>query len=136
MKGNYNMAKQGFLKLLDQVKKTDYTRQALVILRLLEDIAISEGRFDEARNYQQDFKKISQVYYEAEEEAEFHRSCGDLESATGHLDKACEAYEKALHLFTRLGMRKKVEWLEQKLQEIENLLMKSTSNQRGEESRA
>ncbi|GIK40358.1 MAG: hypothetical protein BroJett011_41910 [Chloroflexota bacterium] len=118
LKGDYQTAKQGFLELLRRGVKQFHPRQALAVLRLLGEIAIAEKQYDEARNYLEDFKSVSKLYYEADEKAEFYQNWGDLERATGHLDKAREAYEKALHLCTRLGMRKEVGWLEAKLQEI------------------
>jgi tetratricopeptide (TPR) repeat protein len=125
MSGDYQQAKGSFLELLEKFKGDP--RQELSVLRLLAEIAISEERFDDARNYLLKFKVISESYYEADEEAECYRNWGDLEKATGHLDKAIEAYKKALDLASRLGMWKEVEQLEMLIRETEDLLAKNVS---------
>lgn len=118
----YQEAKQIFLRLLPELK-TSHPKQLVFTLRFLGDIAISEGRLDEARCYLQDaLENTLKAYYEAHEEAQLYRSWGDLERASGNLDQAREAYEKALDRSTRLGMRKEIAQLEALIREIEHSL--------------
>jgi tetratricopeptide (TPR) repeat protein/transcriptional regulator with XRE-family HTH domain len=123
--GHYPEAEQTFLELLPKVKKS--YPSMLYILRWLGEMALAEGKLDKARSYLEEMAIALKSYYDADTDARLHQNWGDLEKATGHLDKAREAYEKGLYLSTRLGMRKEVERLEQKLQELEQLLAQSTS---------
>jgi tetratricopeptide (TPR) repeat protein len=126
--GHYQEAKLSFLEALPKFKKF-CKRDVVMILRFLGDIAISEGRFDEARAYLQEALDSVHISYEAHEEAQLSRSWGDLERVTGNWEAARKAYEKALHLSKFLEMSKEIEQLEQKLQEIERLLMQPLSVQ-------
>ncbi len=125
--GHYLEAEHDLLELLPEARKSH--PRILYILRWLGEIALAEGRLDAARSYLEDGANALRSYPDADTEARLQENLGDLEKATGHFDKARETYDKALHLATRLGMRKETERLEQKLRKIEHLLVKSTSDQ-------
>lgn len=123
--GDYQQAKRSFPELLKMFEGEP--RQALSVLRILGEIAIAEGKYDEARNYLQQFENVAKSYYEADEQAECYRNWGDLEKAAGHPDKALETYNKALDLASRLGIQKEMGQLEALIQETEDLLAKNVS---------
>ncbi|MBI1880548.1 MAG: tetratricopeptide repeat protein, partial [Chloroflexi bacterium] len=122
--GYYSEAEQIFLVLLPKVKES--YPSMLYILRWLGEMELAEGKLDKARSYLVDMANALKLYYDADTEVRFHENWGDLEKATGHLDKAIEAYKKALDLATRLGMWKEVEQLEALIQESEDLLAKNS----------
>ncbi|GIK40356.1 MAG: hypothetical protein BroJett011_41890 [Chloroflexota bacterium] len=124
--GHYREAEHDLLELLPEARKSH--PRILYILRWLGEIALAEGRLDAARSYLEDGANVLKSYPDADTEARLQENLGDLEKATGHFDKAREVYDKALHLATRLGMRKEAERLEGKLQEIEQPLAKRTFN--------
>src|SRR5207249_3347341 len=82
-----------------------YPRQAIPTLRMLTDVAIAEANLGEARGYIQEAFDMLASHPEEHERAQLYQSLGDLEQTNGDLDAAREAYEEALRLMTRLGMR-------------------------------
>ncbi|MBI1881264.1 MAG: tetratricopeptide repeat protein [Chloroflexi bacterium] len=67
-RGDHREAKPAFLELLPEFQRSHHPRDIDFMLRLLGDIAISEGRFNEAREHLQEASEsIFVSYYEARE---------------------------------------------------------------------
>ena len=104
-RADYQKAKELFLELLPKFKEL-HPRQILFALCFLGEIAMTEGRLQEARDYLQkalDYAKTS--HHQAHDMAKLYRLWGDLERAANEPAAALEFYQRAWQLSTRLGMK-------------------------------
>lgn len=108
-RANYAQAKQLFLDLLPKFKK-QHPRQILFALGFLAELAIREEQLSQARAYlQKAWHHAETSPYQAHDIAKLHRIRGDLERAANNPPAALDAYQKALDLSTRLGMKESQE---------------------------
>ena len=118
-RGDNEQAKQLFLELLPKFKEL-HPRQILFALGFLGDIAMTEGRLQDARSYLQKALHYAKTsHHQAHDMVKLYRIWGDLERAANNPIEALESYQKALHLSTRLGM-KETELLENLIKQVKS----------------
>lgn len=115
----YTTAKAYFSSMKEQAEAIGWQRATIYAENFLANIAIVEGRLDEAERWLQTGLIVSERNKDKRRTAHFQASLARFEKKRGNLEKARFWAQAALKGFKLLGMQREVKRMEEILQELQ-----------------
>ncbi len=116
---NYEQAEKGFRRTMEYAHSIGWQRATIYAQNWLADIAIVQGRFDEAAGLLQTGLLVSERNKDKRRVAYYKRSFSLLRYKQGNKDEACRWAKEAYDGFERLGMQLEAEEMYALLQELQ-----------------
>jgi len=118
--GNYQASKALFKQIFEQAKLINWRRASFLAKDFLADIAIKQGKLNQAQNYLTELLQIAEKNQDKCSRAYTKRSLARLEEKLGNLNIAERWVNEAIKDFENLGMQKQLVEAQELLQTIQS----------------
>ncbi|MGF1672170.1 MAG: hypothetical protein ACFCUV_00600, partial [Rivularia sp. (in: cyanobacteria)] len=117
--GNYQTSKALFKQIFEQAQLINWRRASFLAKDFLADIAIKQGKLNQAQNYLTELLQIAESNQDKCSRAYTKRSLASLEEKLGNLNIAKRWVNEAIKDFETLGMHRELTESQELLQAIE-----------------